>query len=223
MDQARRELTFLLAVPERRLLRFLAARIPKLIRPNHLTGLGVVGAVGAGTAYGLSSVHPAWLWGAAACLVVQWLGDSLDGTLARVRGIERPRYGYYLDHIVDAFATAAIGVGLGLSPYIDMGVALGLVIVYLVLSINIYLESSVLGVFQLGYSRIGPTEVRIILIGASALLALFPAGFPAFALPLPRIANAAVVVVSVAMVGMLLARVAKNLSVLARQEPQQRR
>jgi phosphatidylglycerophosphate synthase len=222
MDQARREMTFLLAAPERRLLRFLAARIPHPITPNHMTGLGVVAACGTGAAYALSSIDTAWLWAAIGCLVIQWFGDSLDGTLARVRGIERPRYGYYLDHIVDAFATAVIGVGLGLSPYVDMGVALALVIAYLVLSINVYLESSVLGVFKMGYSRIGPTEVRIILIGATALLALFPAGVPWAALSLRTIANSLLVLVVLGMAGMLIGRVARNLTTLARLEPRRR-
>src|SRR5256886_4492120 len=80
-------------------------------------------------AYALSRFSAGWLWAASGCLVVQWLGDSLDGTLARVRGAERPRYGYYLDHVVDAFSTAVIGLGLGLSPYVHLNVALGVVIV----------------------------------------------------------------------------------------------
>ena len=85
--------------------------------PDHLTALGVLAAVGIAAAYVLSNGDKMWLWAASALLIVHWLGDSLDGTLARVRKTERPRYGYYLDHLVDAFATAAIGIGLGLSPY----------------------------------------------------------------------------------------------------------
>jgi hypothetical protein len=94
---------------------------------------------------------------ASALLVVHWLGDSLDGTLARVRRIERPKYGYYLDHLVDAGATIAIGVGLGLSPYMTLVTGLAIVIAYLALSINTYLETQVFGVFSLGYGRFGPT------------------------------------------------------------------
>ena len=93
--------------------------------------------------------------------MVHWLGDSLDGTLARVRKSERPRYGYYLDHLVDAFATAAIGIGLGLSPYMLLAVGLVIVIAYLILSINTYLETHAFGVFTLGYGRLGPTEARL--------------------------------------------------------------
>ena len=101
-----------------------------------------------------------WLWAASGLLVVHWLGDSLDGTLARVRKSERPRYGYYLDHLVDAIATALIGIGLGLSPYMLLATGLVIVIAYLVLSINTYLETNTLGVFSLGYGRLGPTEAR---------------------------------------------------------------
>src|SRR5207247_1294599 len=122
--------------------------------------------------YALSTLGVAWLWAASALLVVQWFGDSLDGTLARVRRVERPRYGYYLDHIVDAFSTAAIGAGIGLSPYVNLGVALAGVLAYLILSINVYLESQAFGVFRLGYSRIGPTEARIVLVAANVALAL---------------------------------------------------
>ena len=142
MRDPERELTFLLAGPERRLLRAIARRLPRAISSDHLTTLGVLAATAAGIAYALSGAHPAWLLAASAALVLNWLGDSLDGTLARVRHAERPRYGYYLDHIVDAYSTAAIGIGLGLSPFFSLGIALGLVVVYLALSINVYLESA---------------------------------------------------------------------------------
>src|SRR5947199_385764 len=169
---ARRELTFMLAEPERRLLRAIAARLPRWVTSDGLTVLGIAGALGTGAAYALSTLSTVWLWAASALLVVNWLGDSLDGTLARVRRAERPRYGYYLDHIVDAFSTAAIGAGIGLSPYVDLGVALMGVLAYLILSINVYLESQAFGVFRLGYSRIGPTEARIVLVAANVALAL---------------------------------------------------
>ena len=103
-------------------------------------------------------------WTAAALLVVHWFGDSLDGTLARVRRAERPRYGYYLDHLADAVATALVGVGLGLSAHMHLSAGLVLVIAYLALSINSYLETQALGRFSLGYGRLGPTEARLALI-----------------------------------------------------------
>ena len=172
MADAQREMTFLLAGIEQRVLQRIAAHVPRSLRSNHLTVLGTLGAVGAGTAYALTRYHPAWLWVASLMLGVNWLGDSLDGTLARVRGTQRPKYGYYLDHVVDAFSTAVIGLGIGLSPYVNLGLALGLVVVYLALSINVYLESSVFGVFKISYGRIGPTEVRLLLVILNTMLAV---------------------------------------------------
>src|SRR3954454_6663635 len=112
---ATREPNFLLAKVEKRVLRRIASRLPRWVLPDDLTALGVLAAGGICAAYQLSNDSREWLWVASALLVVHWLGDSLDGTLARVRRIQRPRYGYYLDHIVDAVSTAAIGIGLGLS------------------------------------------------------------------------------------------------------------
>ncbi len=127
-----REKKFLLAVPEARLLEWIARRLPAWVKPDHMTALGVLAAIGIATAYLLSNGNEAWLWAASALLVVHWLGDSLDGTLARVRGVGRPRYGYYLDHLVDAIATAMIGIGLGLSPHMLLSVGTLLVVAYLV-------------------------------------------------------------------------------------------
>ena len=137
-----------------------------------MTALGVAAAFGVCAAYQLSNDGSEWLWVASALLVVQWLGDSLDGTLARVRGIQRPKYGYYLDHLVDAVSTAAIGIGLGLSPYMLLSVGTLIVVAYLILSINVYLESFALGRFSLGYGYLGPTEIRLILILLNTALAL---------------------------------------------------
>lgn len=216
---AHRELTSLLAAPEKRLLQAIARRVPERWRPNHFTVLGVLAATGAGVAYALASGAAGWLWLASAMLVVQWFGDSLDGTLARVRRSERPRYGYYLDHITDAYSTAAIGVGIGLSHYVHLGLALGLVVLYLLLSINVYLETQVFGTFRLGYGRIGPTEARLVLIAANTGLAL-SAGMPAPGIGLPTIGNGVVAVLLVAMLALIVARFARNLQVLARLEPQ---
>src|SRR3954451_13102082 len=169
---ATREKSFLLARPEARALEWIARRLPARVTPDHLTALGVLAAFGVATAYLLSNRDPAWLWAASALLVVHWLGDSLDGTLARVRKAERPTYGYYLDHLVDAAATALIGLGLGLSPYLLLVTGLVVVVAYLVLSINTYLETQAFGVFTLGYGRLGPTEARVALIAVNTALAL---------------------------------------------------
>lgn len=218
-SDAKRELTFLLAEPERRLLRRIAVRLPAWVTSDQLTAVGVLAATGAGVAYALSRLHTGWLWVASAMLVLNWFGDSLDGTLARVRFAERPRYGYYLDHIVDAFATAAIGIGLGLSPFVSLGVALGLVVVYLALSINVYLESAVFGAFRLGYGRLGPTEVRLILIAVNAGLALHGHIPGLGAVPIRLVADAIFAAAALAMLVMLATRFARNLKSLALMEP----
>jgi archaetidylinositol phosphate synthase len=216
---APRAKAFLLAAPEARVLDAIARRLPARVLPDHLTALGVLAAAGIAAAYALSAHGTGWLWVASALLVVHWLGDSLDGTLARVREIERPRYGYYLDHLVDGVATALVGVGLGLSPYMLLATGLVIVVAYLVLSINTYLETSVFGVFSLGYGRLGPTEARVALIGLNAAIALG-------AVPALRVAGLGLGVLDVAglgvaalMLGALAVRAARNLRRLAWTEP----
>ncbi len=216
---AAREKTFLLARPEARVLEWIARRLPRWVMPDHLTALGVLAAIGIAAAYVLSNRDPLWLWAAGGLLVVHWLGDSLDGTLARVRRTERRRYGYYLDHLVDAVATALIGIGLGLSPHMLLACGLAIVIAYLVLSINTYLETSALGVFSLGYGRLGPTEARIALVAVNVVLALglvpsfSVAGLGLGVLDVFGLGLAAL------MLGGLAVRVARNLRELARLEP----
>lgn len=210
---------FLLRRLEARVLPWAAARLPRRVVPDHMTLLGVVASAGIAVAYLLTNLHPGWLWAASAGLVVQWVGDSLDGTLARHRGIERPRYGFYLDHVVDAFSTVAIGLGLGLSPYMLLSVALALVIGYLVLSVNVYLETHVHGEFSFGYGRLGPTEARLLLIVLNTVAATVgPLGFT-----VGGVGATAFDVVGAAgalgMAGLLAARVLRNLRRLARLEP----
>jgi phosphatidylglycerophosphate synthase len=189
------------------------------VTPNHLAAVGALAALGAGAALARSSFGSGWLWAASAFLAVNWFGDSLDGTLARVRRIERPRYGYYLDHITDAFASAAVGLGIGLSPYVSFSAATLVVLGYLALSINVYLEAGVFDLFRLGYGRIGPTEVRIILVIANAALAVgYAAGFPAVAGNL-KLPDALAIAAAAGMLAILAARVARNLARLAALEP----
>jgi phosphatidylglycerophosphate synthase len=216
---ATREPNFLLAKPEKRLLRAIAARLPRWMLPDDLTALGVVSAVAICVAYQATNADRAWLWVASALLVVHWLGDSLDGTLARVRKTERPRYGYYLDHLVDAVSTACIGIGLGLSPFMLLSTGALIVVAYLMLSINVYLESYALGRFSIGYGRIGPTEVRVVLIALNVALAL---GAPLdFALAGVHMTAFDVVGLAVAglMVVLMAGRAFANLRRLSLEEP----
>jgi len=217
-DAPRRK-QFLLARAESRVLTCIAERLPAWIKPDHMTALGVLAAFGIAGAYLLSNGDKTWLWAASALLVVHWLGDSLDGTLARVRKIERPKYGYYLDHLVDALATAVIGLGLGLSPYMLLAVGLVIVVAYLILSINTYLETHAFGVFALGYGGVGPTEVRLVLIGLNTLLALgVGLGFSVGDLGLTVLDLIGLGIAGV-MITALVARAARNLRRLAELEP----
>jgi phosphatidylglycerophosphate synthase len=217
--EAPRTKTFLLAAPEERALQWIAARLPARVLPDHLTALGVVAAIGIAVAYLLSNDHPALLWVASGLLVVHWLGDSLDGTLARFRRIERPTYGYYLDHLVDAFATAVICIGLGLSPHMLLATGLVIAIAYLLLSINTYLETSAFGRFDLGYGRVGPTEIRVVLIALNTALALGAGLGTQIAGIDISVLDAIGLGVAGLMVTALIARAAKNLRVLAAREP----
>jgi len=221
--EAAREPSFLLAKPEKRLLTAIAARLPRWVLPDDLTALGVLAALGVAVAYQLSNESLDWLWAASGLLVLQWLGDSLDGTLARVRKIERPTYGYYLDHLVDAIATAAIGIGLGLSPLMLLSIGTLIVVAYLILSINVYLESYAFGRFSIGYGLIGPTEVRLILIALNTVVAL-GAGLDFVIADLELTAFDVIgLAIAGAMIVLLLGRAARNLRELARKEPAARR
>ena len=218
--KAEREESFLLAVPEKRFLRWTAAKLPRWVLPDDMTALGVVAALSVAVAYQLSNDGNGWLWAASALLVVQWIGDSLDGTLARVRGIERPTYGYYLDHLVDAIATAAIGIGLGLSPFMLLSVGTLIVVAYLILSINVYLESFAFNRFSIGYGKIGPTEIRLILILLNSLLALDLIGLDFDLVGLDMtVFDLVGLVIAATMIVLLVGRSFRNLRELAEREP----
>ncbi len=160
-----------LAGVEKRALLWLAVRIPNRIGPDHLTLLGFVSQVGAGACYALALRNRYALLGVIACLALNWLGDSLDGTVARVRQRLRPRYGFYVDHMVDSFGALALLGGLALSGYMHPAIAIGLLIAFLMLSIQSYLATHALGEFRISFWRFGPTELRILL--AIGNLALF--------------------------------------------------
>ncbi|MGC1648719.1 MAG: CDP-alcohol phosphatidyltransferase family protein [Candidatus Sulfotelmatobacter sp.] len=159
------------AAAEKRALLWLAARIPDSIGPDHLTVLGLAAQIGAGVFYVLAAFNRYALLGVIACLALNWFGDSLDGTLARVRQRLRPRYGFYVDHMVDSFGALALMGGLALSGYMHPVIAIGLLIAFLMLSIQSYLATHALGEFRISFWRFGPTELRILL--AVGNLALF--------------------------------------------------
>ena len=160
-----------LAAAEKRVLVWMAERTPAWINPDHLTLLGFGAQVMAGVAYALSRWNRYWLLAATGFLALNWLGDSLDGTLARVRQRQRPRYGFYVDHMADSFGALALMLGLAVSRYMHPYVAAGLLVGFLLLSVQSYLATYTLGEFRLSFWSFGPTELRILLaVGNLALL-----------------------------------------------------
>ena len=166
----------LLARSERRLLTWICARMPRWVTPDMLTGIGMVGALMIFAGYLASNLAEGWLWLAIAGYAVQWFGDSTDGSLARFRRIERPRYGYFLDHSCDGLATALVVMGIGLSPFVTLEVALVALAGYLLMSIHAYLAVRVLGELRLSYLNAGPTELRFLLIGLTLAMMAFGTG-----------------------------------------------
>jgi len=175
-DAERKQLSMLARV-EKRTLIWLAQRLPAWVNSDHLTMLGFVAMFAAGLLYWAASRDPRALLAVIVALAINWFGDSLDGTLARVRNRLRPRYGFYVDHITDAIGTFFLMGGLALSSYMDPFIALGLLVVYLLLSIEVYLTTYTVGSFHLSFWSFGPTELRLLLcIGNLALYFHGPMG-----------------------------------------------
>ena len=163
------------AATERKALLWLAARVPPSINSDHLTLLGFTAMFLAGCSYALARWTPWGLLLATLCLALNWLGDSLDGTLARVRNRQRPRYGFYVDHVIDSFGALFLMGGLAASGYVDWRIAMGMLVAFLLLSIESYLASYTLGIFRLSFVKFGPTEIRILLGIANTVLFFLPA------------------------------------------------
>ena len=162
-----------LATAERRLLTWFCARLPRWVKPDHLTALGLFGGIIILGGYAGSRFHSGWLWVAVIGFVVHWFGDSLDGSLARFRKIERPDFGYFIDHSVDGLTNLMILAGLGLSPFVRLDIALFTLAGYLLLSIHAFLAARVVGEMRLSYLAAGPTELRLLLIALTLAMFVF--------------------------------------------------
>jgi phosphatidylglycerophosphate synthase len=160
----------LLGPIERRALRWLCERMPAWVTPDLLTVLALAAGVLIALSYVLTNISPAYLWLANFGFILHWFGDSLDGTLARYRKIERPKYGYFVDHSLDSLTEFLIAFGIGLSPYVQLEYALFALTGYLLMSVSVYVRTYVTGVFQISYGKFGPTEIRVMIILANTLV-----------------------------------------------------
>ena len=173
-EDAVRIQTSLLNAAEKKVLVWLAERQPSWMTSDILTYLGTFGAVLTAVGYILSSRDMNWLWLSSFGFVVNWYGDSLDGTLARVRNRQRPVYGYYLDHTVDAVNELVIVLGIGLSGMVHLSLALLILALYLMLTVNVSINAHLKKEFRLTYARMGPTELRIVMMIVNTVLVLIP-------------------------------------------------
>lgn len=173
-QEARRELSGVTSPVERRVLAWLAVRMPERVNADHLTALALAAMMLAGLSYWAASREPAALLLASLCLAVNWFGDSLDGTLARVRQQQRPRYGFYIDHVVDAVGVSALLGGMALSSLMDPRVALGVLAAYHLVSIEVCLATYCLGTFRISVGGFGPTELRLLLALGNVVMFLRP-------------------------------------------------
>jgi phosphatidylglycerophosphate synthase len=204
----------ILAKQEKRLLIWMAERTPAWINSDHLTALGFAAQVATGVSYALARYNKLWLIAGIALLALNWLGDSLDGTLARVRQKQRPRYGFYVDHMLDSIGSVALMGGLALSGYMSPAVAITLLVLFLLLSIQSYLATHALGEFRLSFWSFGPTELRLLLVAGNIALFRWPIVLPMHF----RLFDVGGVVGIVGMVAMLLFFTARNIARLYEEE-----
>lgn len=164
INNHRRVNDILLGPLEQPTLKWLATHMPAWVTPDILTTIGVLGSVVVAVSYVLTIYDRNFLWLASLGFIVNWFGDSLDGTLARHRRIERPIFGFFVDHTIDAVSATVIFLGLGMTPYVSFNIACLALIAYLLLSVLVFLRTSVVGEFKISYSMLGPTEIRMIAI-----------------------------------------------------------
>lgn len=149
---------------EKKILIAIAQRLPKWIKSDHLTILGLIGASITGVSYLLTNYKISFLWLASFGIIINWLGDSLDGTLARVRNHQRPKYGFFIDHNVDIMNEIMIGLGAGLSPFFSLWSVLLVIVAYYAMTVFVFINTYLDNKFQISYGKLGPTELRIIVI-----------------------------------------------------------
>ena len=214
---ARRVNRALTAAVERRALEWMAAHAPRSLSSDQLTLLGLLAQIGAGAAFAAARHHRVALLLVIACVALNWLGDSLDGTLARVRGRQRPRYGFYVDHMVDLFGATALMAGLGVSGFVHWPVAMAMLLGFLLLAGESYLATYTLGSFQMSQGRLGPTEIRLLL--AAGTLALLRSPYATMFGRKLLLFDLGGIVAAGCMFGMVIAVTIRHTAQLFREEP----
>jgi phosphatidylglycerophosphate synthase len=213
-----REHTSVLAEAEKRALIWMAHRLPPGVSSDHLTALGALAMVGAGGAFALVALTPWALALVPFFLLLNWFGDSLDGTVARVRNAQRPRYGFYLDHVVDVGNATLLFSGLALSGIASPWIAGGLLVAYLLLCAESFLATHALGVFRISFSGFGPTELRI-LLAIGALVAISRPSVDLFGLGMFRLFDVGGLVGIAGMLAVFGVSAVRNTRTLYRAEP----
>jgi archaetidylinositol phosphate synthase len=214
----KRELNSVLAGVEKRTLVWIAERLPPWVNSDHLTVIGALGTLGTGLAFGLASLEPRALLLVPVTLAVNWFGDSLDGTVARVRNAQRPRYGFYVDHVVDVVNATVLFTGLALSGLSSPWIAAALLVAYLLLAAESFLATHTLGVFRISFAGFGPTELRI-LLSIGALVALSRPVVNPFGLGEFYLFDVGGAIGAIGMFGAFIANAARNTAALYRAEP----
>jgi archaetidylinositol phosphate synthase len=195
----------ILATAEKRALIWIAERLPRAINSDHLSALGFVSMAGAGLSFWLAASNP--VAGASLvvlCLLLNWFGDSLDGTVARVRDQQRPRYGYYVDHVIDLAGTAILFAGVAASGYMSPAIAVLVVAAYYLVSAETFLATHSRGVFKMAFLGVGPTELRILLAAGAIALIETPLVAP-FGIPPVRLWDLGGVIGSAGMIAAFIA------------------
>ncbi len=205
---------------EKPTLLWMAARLPAWMTPDVLTFIGIFGSLLILTGYCLTLVNKYFLLLASFGFALNWFGDSLDGTVARFRKIERPKYGFFVDHSVDAINEVCIFVGVGISPFAQFTIAMLALAGYLLMSVNVFLTTYVTGEFRLSYAKLGPTEARVLAIAANmfVMFAVVPS-LSVFGLQLTAIDFLGLLIASVAYVSFIMTTIKTSLKLAKVDKP----
>ena len=214
----KRELNSVLSGIEKRTLIWIAERLPHWVNSDHLTVLGALGTLGTGLAFAAAAFQPLALLLVPVTLAVNWFGDSLDGTVARVRNAQRPRYGFYVDHVVDVVNATVLFTGLALSGLTSPWIAAAMLVAYLLLAAESFLATHTLGVFRISFAGFGPTELRI-LLSIGALVAIGRPVVNPFGLGEFYLFDIGGLIGAIGMFGAFIANAARNTMTLYRAEP----